>query len=155
MASNRTTVPGADAPVLEDDTWVLWCSGCNQRKPLGDFHRNAGNRNRGYHNYCKGCSKAYVARKYPNGKPGRRSRDLQKAYGLSAAEYDAMAMAQDGKCAICQRVPERLVVDHDHETGAVRGLLCHTCNRALGLLGDTADILTAALAYLVTGESRG
>lgn len=57
-----------------------------------------------------------------------------KTYGLAPGEYAAMLAAQDGRCAICTRIPRnrRLAVDHDHFTGKVRGLLCYLCNKYLG-----------------------
>ena len=85
----------------------------------------------------------------------RRSHFKTK-YGLTVAQYDEMFAAQGGCCAVCGR-PEsrmkggkvaRLSVDHDHKTGKVRGLLCDKHNRALGLLGDSADIVECAAAYL-------
>jgi hypothetical protein len=74
-----------------------------------------------------------------------------KKYGvdLTEAAYAAMVAGQGGRCAICRRKPdEALCVDHDHATRRVRGLLCKTCNSALGLLGDGPDLLRAALEYL-------
>lgn len=83
-----------------------------------------------------------------------RKRDywLTIAYGISLAEYGDMAMAQCGLCAVCgqpetraQRGREqRLSVHHDHETGKVVALLCHNCNRGMGLLGDSAENLQRA-----------
>lgn len=60
---------------------------------------------------------------------------VQKVYGLRPGEYQEMLDRQGGVCAICGKRPVtiRLAVDHDHETGRVRGLLCRRCNRALGL----------------------
>lgn len=66
-----------------------------------------------------------------------------------------MVAEQEGRCAVCGREPSgdrwdrSLHVDHDHETGAIRGLLCGPCNRGIGLLGDSADRIAAALAYLI------
>lgn len=77
-------------------------------------------------------------------------------FGLTRAQYDEMLHAQSGVCAIC-REPERtvvqgrvkaLAVDHDHQTGRIRALLCNNCNRAIGLLKDSVDTLVAAAAYL-------
>lgn len=62
-----------------------------------------------------------------------QARKLMIRYGLTTAQYDQMLDRQDGRCAICRRQPrtKRLAVDHDHETGHVRGLLCDRCNRGL------------------------
>lgn len=75
---------------------------------------------------------------------------LRKYYDLSIAEYEQMLEAQGGVCAICKQADlrKRLSVDHDHTTGKVRGLLCNTCNRALGLLKDSIPVMTAATDYL-------
>lgn len=76
-----------------------------------------------------------------------------KAYGLSDEDFAAMLAAQGGACAICQRITDRpLHVDHDHETGRVRGLLCYSCNAALGSFGDSPARLLSALAYLASPQ---
>lgn len=76
---------------------------------------------------------------------------LKRTYGISLEEYDAMLAAQGGGCAICGS-PGRdyisLHVDHDHETGDIRGLLCFTCNNALGDLGDSFERMLRAAEYL-------
>lgn len=59
-----------------------------------------------------------------------------------------MSAAQNNRCAICLRDKVRLGVDHDHSTGRVRGLLCHKCNAAIGLLEDSRFRLKSALKYL-------
>lgn len=77
----------------------------------------------------------------------RREERLNQLYGMSRAEFDALAAAQGGRCAICRR-KVGLVVDHDHETGLRRGLLCNACNRALGFFEDNPAVVEAAVAYL-------
>lgn len=80
--------------------------------------------------------------KYPK-KPVVRSRLL------SAEEYDTLLQRQKGVCAICGRKPEeRLVVDHDHSSGKVRGLLCSPCNLGLGIFEDDPGRLVAGAEYL-------
>lgn len=76
---------------------------------------------------------------------------LQRDYGLTRDEYEAMHEAQGGLCAICRRPQgsnRELAVDHCHDTGRVRGLLCWNCNSAIGLLGDTFKGIIAAVEYL-------
>ena len=129
----------------------LRCSRCKKTKLTTDFFKNASARQgRGYHSYCKACTKAYDAEKYPHGKPRRRARLLEKTYGITLAQYEAMYSIQQGGCAICGVHKDRLDVDHNHATGKVRGLLCHQCNTAIGLLGEDVDALTSAIAYLIT-----
>jgi hypothetical protein len=80
-------------------------------------------------------------------------------YGISREQYRDAWYRQGGLCAVCNQ-PERstrnelLSVDHDHATGAFRGLLCSHCNRAIGLLGDDPEIIRAAAAYVEQGVAR-
>lgn len=69
-----------------------------------------------------------------------------KGLGVSPEQYEAMLADQNGHCALCPAVPKtrRLDVDHDHRTGAVRGLLCHWCNRRLGQRTTPAWLRRAA-----------
>lgn len=78
-------------------------------------------------------------------------------YGLSIPEYKRLVEAQGGVCAICRRpetattkagTPKPLSVDHDHDTGEVRGLLCSTCNVGIGMFKDDPSLLRLAAAYL-------
>ena len=72
-------------------------------------------------------------------------------YGLSPSDVDALLQQQRGGCAICGAAfgdKLRPCVDHDHGTGHVRGLLCRDCNTGMGILGDDAQRLIAAAAYL-------
>lgn len=76
---------------------------------------------------------------------------LKKKYHLTDRQYQQLFREQGGRCAICGRpeADQNLPVDHDHATGAIRGLLCSLCNRGLGLFGDDPDLLTAAAHYLL------
>lgn len=77
---------------------------------------------------------------------------VQKVYGLQSGQYGAIYNFQGGTCAICLRAKgtgrRKLAVDHDHTTGAVRGLLCSTCNQMLGHARDEPDFFARTLAYL-------
>lgn len=78
----------------------------------------------------------------------RRATHLKRKYGLTPTEYAEMVVAQDARCGICRKAKPSLVVDHDHDTGRVRGLLCRTCNAAIGQLGDNPKLLRRALEWL-------
>jgi hypothetical protein len=87
-----------------------------------------------------------------------RAMHLKSAYGITPEEYEALLTAQGGGCKVCAAPPEGekhkcLHVDHDHTTGAVRGLLCHRCNTALGLLQEDKERMLALAAYLPPPES--
>ena len=72
-----------------------------------------------------------------------------RRYGLTAEQFNQKQDAQGNRCAICQEffrgTPH---VDHDHATGEVRGLLCSSCNRAIGLLKDSSKVCAQAAEYL-------
>jgi hypothetical protein len=81
----------------------------------------------------------------------------KRNYGIDEADLKAMKEEQDYKCYICSSEgfmignnnhSEKLAVDHDHETGKVRKLLCHNCNRALGLMKDDPELLRKAANYI-------
>lgn len=83
--------------------------------------------------------------------------NLKRHYGIGLEEYEAMAAAQEGRCAICGNPedtkdkdggPRSMPVDHCHKTGKVRALLCTHCNRGLGLFGEDAARLKKAIDYL-------
>lgn len=78
---------------------------------------------------------------------------LKQSHGMTEADYQRLWDTQGGVCGICQcsapaTGPQRLVVDHDHVTGRVRGLLCRGCNVGLGNLKDERSLLRSAIKYL-------
>lgn len=138
------------------------CSKCSEWRPLPEFPK-VKTTSTGRAAACADCHllfpsqrgeirRAVTRREYERN--GRR-RDLAKLYGITPEQYDEMAVRQGGVCAICGDGPSpkrRLVVDHNHETGAVRGLLCANCNAGVGLLGDDPATLLRAVAYLDGGD---
>lgn len=77
----------------------------------------------------------------------QRNYYLQRTYGISLDDVNKLVLAQKGKCAVCFK-EARLYVDHDHETGELRSLLCPGCNAGIGLLKEDPNILRQAAAYL-------
>lgn len=86
------------------------------------------------------------------GRADRRERNLFEKYGMTPADHAAMLAAQGGRCAVCSveatAVKTKFHVDHNHDTGAVRALLCQRCNVAIGLCEDDPRRLEQAAAYL-------
>jgi hypothetical protein len=84
-----------------------------------------------------------------------RAGHLRRKFGITTEQYDTMLAAQQGGCAICGRTPRTgssLHVDHDHATGAVRALLCFSCNAAIGHLRDEAERVERVLRYLTSHD---
>ena len=82
---------------------------------------------------------------------GRWEKQLKDRFGLTSKQYWDMHADQEGLCAICgkeQCVGTKLDVDHDHETGKVRALLCRHCNAGIGMLKDSINLVGRALEYL-------
>ncbi len=76
-----------------------------------------------------------------------RKRSYEKKYGITIEDYNEMVEKQGGKCLICGK-EFKLVVDHNHKTGCVRGLLCPNCNFGIGFLQDDVELLQKAINYL-------
>lgn len=86
-----------------------------------------------------------------------RDKELQKHYGITLAERNQILDSQGGGCAICGAKDDvtgkELSVDHCHETGIVRGILCSLCNTGIGMLGDDSSSVQKALDYLIAAEN--
>ncbi|MGY1687715.1 endonuclease VII domain-containing protein [Geodermatophilus sp. SYSU D00867] len=122
-----------------------WCPDCDTVKPISEFPTTTANSS-GVHSYCKPCHN--VRGKASRDKVGgSRTYHLQRRYGITAEEADAMLAAQGGLCAICRTAPAAHV-DHDHDTGRVRQLLCFHCNGGLGQFKDDPAALRAAAGYV-------
>lgn len=134
------------------------CCTCKEELPLSAFNKSKANKD-GHMYMCRECGKKKSKdRYYANRedilfdlKGTHRERHLQQKYGISEQEYDKLLTKQNGVCAICERKctkQKNLCVDHDHETGKVRGLLCDNCNVGLGRFKDSLKLLLKAAEYL-------
>jgi recombination endonuclease VII len=94
------------------------------------------------------ASKRWQSRNRELVKKRKRGYRLKYGYGMSVDDYNSLYTAQDGRCVTCARFFEKLVVDHDHQTRKVRGLLCFNCNSALGFVEDDILVLRAMIEYL-------
>lgn len=109
-----------------------WCITCREWIP-GDRFVTDRSRSTGKASSCRPCASF---------------RSTACRYGLTMSELQALFDKQSSTCLICERSGKKLEVDHDHETGAVRGLLCSRCNKGLGQFCDDPSMLKRALAYL-------
>jgi Recombination endonuclease VII len=130
---------------------VKRCPGCGIEKPWKDFPRNKNTRD-GLAFYCKICHNAKTRESKIRNNAGYSAYHRKHRYGVTRAEIEALLAVQGGKCPICRsRPPTHL--DHDHETGEVRGLLCFGCNGGLGLFKDNTAWLARAVLYLKDRDS--
>lgn len=150
------------SPLNEDvgdlETGSRVCRHCLQRKSMAEFNRVERGRYR--QRVCKPCVQKRVGRNR-DANPSRHAAQrrkwwLKERYGLTPAEFEAMLVDQEGRCRLCMERLTKVTVriDHDHQTGAVRGLLCHNCNLGLGYFRDDPHALDRAAAYLRRVEAE-
>ena len=122
------------------------CYKCKRRKSLSAFNKSSTPRSDGYQSYCRRCQVA-----------GHRAYLFKKKYGITIEHYESLLRKQGGACSVCKKpetatartgVVRRLNVDHCHDTGKVRGLLCVACNVAIGMACDDPKRLRALADYL-------
>ncbi len=143
------------------------CVTCGVDKEDNDFHKHPLTKD-GRQSSCKLCCSIYrksyairnkeqiklqrsITSKEKTTEQRRKMKYLER-YNLSIEQYEDMLKLQNGVCAICLGKPTgkktRLCVDHCHDTGKVRGLLCNECNVGLGRFRDKVDLLASAIEYL-------
>lgn len=133
------------------------CSRCTLVKDLQSFHNESANAD-GKGRWCKDCGNEWRRLKPAATKTviNRRYKSMTK-YGASIEEIQKRLTEQDFTCAICSKpisytaeakrdVPH---IDHCHQTGSIRGLLCLTCNTGLGMFQDSSELLEKAITYLL------
>lgn len=145
---------------------MKWCSRCKLNLPVQAFSKRRASVD-GLNVWCKACYKAYRTENQEHINTRQqlyREKNLDKIrewdrkrsrkytlsrYVLTEEMYDALVATQDGVCAICKTASsDRLVVDHCHQSNRVRGLLCRTCNAAIGQLKDDPQLVREAARYL-------
>ena len=129
------------------------CYKCGRILPIGEFQRNRRTKD-GLQARCRHCGRTYEQNFMT---PERKRAKILRRHGITPSEYDRLFLNQQGLCAACGNKETRinpltgnpipLSVDHDHETGRIRALLCHGCNAALGHLKEDVVRIRALLAY--------
>lgn len=147
---------------------VKRCSKCRETKALSEF-RSDGNWKDGRYPYCHPCrrewQRAYYRRHQEQMKAAARrswskhkDRRLPEKYGMTPDAYAVMWKNQRGVCAICEGLPGgrsgRLHIDHDHQTEALRELLCNRCNLVLGNIQDDVAMLEKLIAYIKKHQEK-
>ena len=109
-------------------------------------------------NLCKKCDVKRVMYSVEGNRDNIRNNHYLRYYGITLEDYNSMFQEQGGCCAICKthqlKKKRRLAVDHCHDSGEVRGLLCQDCNTGIGLLQDSKDILYEAIKYLAVKDNK-
>lgn len=136
------------------------CTKCREHQPWGNFSPRARGKN-GRSSICRTCRASQkrdrraanpeAVRAVERDWERRTGRHTKRRYGLDREAWDKQVAAQGGRCAVpaCQRLPRRrLVGDHCHTTGKFRGIICDNCNVAMGLTGDSPDLLRALAEWL-------
>jgi hypothetical protein len=124
------------------------CTKCNKEKDPTLFHKKKGSAD-GYSRTCKSCDYEVVKKSRIKNPDTHTDYCLKQKYNISLEEFRKMESSQNYSCAVCGTKPEyRLCVDHRHDTGKIRGLLCRSCNKAIGQLGDKPESLLKAYNYL-------
>lgn len=133
------------------------CPRCRETKPLTlEFFGTRGE-GKPLQSYCRNCMN--TLRKSPE---AYRRSNLRRNFGITPEQFDERLAQQGGVCAICGLVkhtydkngkPRSMHVDHDHQSGRIRGILCHDCNTGIGKLGDSVELLRSAVEYLERAPS--
>ena len=133
---------------------MKYCTKCKTSKPLSEYWKNRSTKD-GYQLWCKPCWYELTSSKLSGKSRGkylrmRRNGNLMRKYGITVDEYDRILSKRGGVCKICSKSSQgiSLAVDHDHQTGRIRGILCENCNRGLGMFKDSPMLLAEAIKYL-------
>src|SRR5206468_1858620 len=127
------------------------CRRCFKIKSSTEFYKRTASQD-GLQPICKPCSIEVRREHYqtPHGKKLRSAANKRAKFNMTAGEYNELFDSQEGRCAICKRhqseFSKSFAIDHNHDTGKIRGLLCHQCNTALGMLRENPEAIKEMLA---------
>jgi Recombination endonuclease VII len=142
------------------------CCVCKEKKNATEFYTSVKRGVVGLQSACKKCCAQRSAKYFadrPNYSKERWAREevreaqfasrIMRQYGLTTEEYQQIMKIQGGLCGVCQ-IKKPTCVDHCHDTGRVRGVLCNACNRGIGMFSDKAALLIKAADYLNRASSN-
>jgi len=142
---------------VNDLDYLHKCSSCNIEKPNSEYGKvNQIGRKRLFRSRCSICLRKDSKKTYSTEKS--RNRHFKRCYKIDINQYNELFRLQEGKCLICEKqfesdslyFKDRLVIDHCHTTGKVRGLLCSNCNTAIGMMNENINSFKNAICYLAT-----
>jgi hypothetical protein len=149
------------------------CTKCGDTKPVDEFYKKKSRTKLGwsYSSSCAACNREFCSsyavgnrpkrnqrlREYRKKNPDKvraldRRKSYKKNYGISLGQLEALKARFDYACWICKRKPKKLVLDHCHKTGRVRGILCSLCNTYLGVIGERLEAVENLKNYLISDE---
>lgn len=129
------------------------CKSCGNEYPQEQFTKNKMAKS-GYGSKCLSCERQRGKAKRNKTPISAREAQLRNKYGITNQVYIDLAVGQDHRCKLCcVKTEETLHVDHCHESGIVRGLLCRACNTGLGFFKDNVETLKRAIIYVELGKS--
>jgi len=133
-----------------------WCRECKAASSRASYQAHREERIAAAKKYGEEHREERLLRERGRYHEERRAQRMLARYGITVEQYDEMLATQGGGCAICGSAADGngryLHIDHDHETGAVRGILCSNCNRALGHLRDEPALIEIAMEYLASAS---
>ena len=148
-------------PIRVGELWKS-CTECEAVLPLDEFHKNAHSPDL-RHSKCKKCKndqarKTYSEKEIKDSRPSyasSRERHLLRTYGINLKKYNELLVKQKYCCGVCEKHQDdekkSLHVDHNHETGEIRGLLCNFCNRQVIGKHKDPELFLKAAKYLSKG----
>lgn len=142
---------------------MLNCSKCKDQKSV-EFFKKDNRKSTGRSSWCRECDNYWHRERRKRRSPEELERDRLKnrqysreyIYGITPSDYVKMWEAQNGICAICKLAETRIIkgtlsslsIDHNHTTGQIRGLLCDSCNKIIGLLKESPELCLAMSNYI-------